>query len=90
VSRTCIYADLQDEDTACRRGVAVSGLLLDRLAVDLADLRVGDGWHTPAAGLRWTDGDARIFLNGAREILLMLAPSGPYWGKTHRAAVRAA
>jgi hypothetical protein len=81
LSRTCIHADVQDGEAARRRGVAVSGLLLDRQAIDLADSRLGAGWYPPAAGLRWTDGDARIALCGAREILLILAPSGPYWAR---------
>jgi hypothetical protein len=90
VSRACIHADIEDGDTARRHGVAVSGLLLDRQAVDLADSRLGAGWHTPAPGLRWTDGDARIALCGARKILLMLAPSGPYWTEPRGLAARAA
>ncbi len=79
VSRTCIHADMFDGDTERRNGVAVSALLLDRQAIDLADARLGPGWHAPGDEVRWTDGHARITLHGEREILLVLASSGPYW-----------
>ncbi len=62
LSRTCIHADIEHADTTRCRGVAVAGLLLDRQAIDLADRRLGAGWHKPAAGSRCTDGDARIGL----------------------------
>ena len=88
VSRICVHPDMFDGTRARRHGVAVAALLLDRRAIELSDDRLGAGWHAPAGGVRWTDGEARIMLGGAREILLVLAQAGPYWMEQRGRAAR--
>ena len=58
-------------------GVGVTRLLLDGRAVDLATL--GEGWHAPEAGHRWSDGAGRIALHGARRVEIEAAVPGLYW-----------
>ena len=60
-------------------GVALSNLRLDDQPLDLADPRLGDGWHPPEPEWRWTAGDARIAVTGGRMLQFELATGGRYW-----------
>ncbi len=78
-SRAHVPAELRADSVDTRRlGVAVAELLLDRHPVALSDRRLGGGWHLPEPAWRWTDGDAELRLEGAREVLLRLGPTGRY------------
>ena len=60
---------------ARRLGVAVAAITLDGTALKLTDRRLGQGWHAPEPGLRWTDGHARLTLPaGLLEITIAAAP----------------
>lgn len=58
-------------------GVGVTRLLLDGRPVDLATL--GEGWHDPEAGHRWSDGAGRIALDGVRRVEIEAGVPGLYW-----------
>lgn len=58
-------------------GVGVTRLVLDGQKVDLATL--GEGWHAPEAGHRWSDGAGRIALRGVRRVEIEAAVPGLYW-----------
>jgi hypothetical protein len=58
-------------------GAGVTRLVLDGRAVDLATL--GEGWHAPERGHRWTDGSGRIVLEGARRVEIEAGVPGLYW-----------
>jgi hypothetical protein len=53
-------------------GVMVKQMILDKAPVELADLRLNDGWHEPEDGSirRWTIGDANVPI--ARNVVLHL------------------
>jgi hypothetical protein len=73
-----------------RLGVAVARLWLDGAELSLTDARLGEGWHAPEDGLRWTDGDAAIAAAGASRLFVHLLPLLRYWARPDRtpAAVR--
>ena len=73
------------DDRRCL-GVGVTRLLLDGRAVDLAGL--GEGWHAPEPGHRWTDGAGRIVLDGARRVQIEADMPGLYWEREVPAAPR--
>jgi hypothetical protein len=58
-------------------GVGVTRLVLDGRDVELATL--GEGWHTPERGHRWTDGAGRIVLDGVRKVMIEAGVPGLYW-----------
>lgn len=58
-------------------GAGITRLALDWQPVDLAAL--GDGWHTPEPGHRWSNGAGRIVLNGARRVDVEAGVPGLYW-----------
>jgi collagen type I/II/III/V/XI/XXIV/XXVII alpha len=79
-SSTCVPGSTTPErEEATPFGVAVTALLLDRQTIDLADHRLGAGWHAEASGQRWTDGNAELRTGGARELVVRLAPGARYW-----------
>jgi hypothetical protein len=66
-SRAAVPAELLAEAGDERRlGVGVRALVLDGVSVALDDDRLGEGWHKPEEGWRWTDGGA--VLPPAREV----------------------
>lgn len=77
-SRCFVPAQVMEGSGDHRRlGVAVSGLALDGMAIDLA--RLGAGWHEPEAALRWTDGAGRLGVAGARGLQVTVGMVGLYW-----------
>jgi hypothetical protein len=58
-------------------GAGVTRLVLDGRVVDLATL--GEGWHTPEAGHRWSDGAGRIALEDVRRVEIEAGVPGLYW-----------
>ena len=62
-----------------RLGVAIAAPRFDLRPAALDDARLETGWLPPEAGLRWTDGDATIRVDGARRIDFDLAMIGRYW-----------
>jgi len=58
-------------------GVGISALVMDNTPIDLATLE--GGWHSAEPGLRWTDGAARVALNGARRVQVDVGVAGLYW-----------
>ncbi len=57
-----------------RLGIAVSGVRVDRRDIPLDHWALRDGWHTPEATWRWTDGSARLLLpHRARELVVTIA-----------------
>jgi hypothetical protein len=67
------------------RGVKVAGLALDGVAVALDDPRLGEGWHAPQDGMRWTAGAALVRLDGARRLEVRLS-AGERWRRVPLAA----
>jgi hypothetical protein len=78
------------EDDKRQLGVAISRLWLDRREVSLESAGLSSGWHASEAGWRWTDGDAGLAVNGARELAFEVAMTGTYWCDQERREVRAA
>jgi hypothetical protein len=96
VSRAAIPAAVRADGTDHRRlGVAVSRIALDARTIPLADARLGAGWHAVEAdgagsNWRWTDGDARLDIAGARVLELDVVMTGHYWlGGQHAEAYTA-
>jgi hypothetical protein len=58
-------------------GAGVTRLVLDGRVVDLATL--GEGWHTPEAGHRWSDGAGRIVLEDVRRVEIEAGVPGLDW-----------
>ena len=78
-----------------RLGVAVSRIVLDRHAIPLADPRLGSGWHAVEpdgadGGWRWTDGDARLNVAGARVLEVEVVMTEHYWHAGRPAKARVA
>jgi hypothetical protein len=67
-----------DSDTRVL-GIAVGRLWRNGLAVSLDSPGLAAGWHAAEPAWRWTDGDARIDVAGARELRLLVAMTGCYW-----------
>jgi len=67
------HLDPANDDTR-RLGVALVEVRLDGAPVPRADPRLAAGWHAVEPDLRWTDGDARLDLAGARLVELRFAP----------------
>ena len=77
-SRSTVPAWTLPGNTDCRRlGVAVTALRLDN--ADLADAAFGAGWHARETGLRWTDGDAVLAIDGGGQLAIRVAPLLRYW-----------
>ena len=77
-SRSFVPAHVIADSTDHRRlGVGVTRLRLDDRTVDLGTL--GEGWHAPEVGHRWTDGAGRIVLDGARRVQIEIGLDGLYW-----------
>jgi hypothetical protein len=78
-SRAAVPAELSVEPAgdARRLGVAIAQLRLDGSLV--AATCFGTGWHPPEDGWRWTDGDARLHIRGAREASFAVALVETYW-----------
>ncbi len=84
-SRSFVPAHVISDSTDHRRlGVGVTRVRLDDRAVDLAAL--GEGWHAPEIGHRWTDGAGRIVLAGARRVQIEIGLDGLYWQHPSTAA----
>ena len=68
-----------------RLGVAVASVRLDGRPLPRAAF--GQGWHAPEPGLRWTDGDALLYLPRPGRLSVRCAPvAGRYWAEVPRAA----
>ena len=79
-----------DEHDTRTLGVALSRLWLDRREASLDSPALAAGWHAPEPGLRWTDGDAALALDGMRDLMFELATSrGSYWLEPAAEAARA-
>jgi hypothetical protein len=78
------------EDDTRSLGVAIARLWLDRRAVSLESPGLAAGWHAPEPDWRWTDGDGRLALAGARELAFEVAMTGGYWRDAVRTEARAA
>ncbi len=83
VSRGAVPGEMQADNPDHRRlGVAVAAITLDGAPFALDGSHVGQGWHAPEAGLRWTDGDATLVLPPAkrvRRLAVTLRPLLQYW-----------
>ena len=91
VSRRWVPAQMRASDADTRvLGVAVSRLWLDGREVSLDSPGLAAGWHGPEARWRWTDGDAALAVQGAREIAFEVAMAGTYWHEQRRHAGRVA
>ncbi len=79
-SRIWVPAQMHPDEADPRRlGVALGQLWLDGREVSLASPALAGGWHAPEPAGRWTDGDARLMVNGARTLAFKLAMVGSYW-----------
>ncbi len=84
-SRSAAPAETRGTSDDCRRlGVAVRGIAFDGEPADLADTRLGTGWHAvefegSKPVWRWTDGAAEIDVRGARRVQIAVAMSMHYW-----------
>jgi hypothetical protein len=79
-SRTAAPAELDPASEDRRRlGLPIAGLTLDGQTAPLTSARLGQGWHAPEPGLRWTDGLATIDVRGATVVELCLASSLPIY-----------
>ncbi len=68
-----------------RLGVAVASVRLD--GRPLPARAFGPGWHAPEPGLRWTEGDALVYLPRDGRLVVRCAPvPGRYWTEALRAA----
>jgi collagen type I/II/III/V/XI/XXIV/XXVII alpha len=86
-SRSWVPAETRAAEHDTRRlGVAIAGLTLDKRRVPLDDPRLCGGWHASEADWRWTDGDAFIAPQGARELAFEIALRGTYWAAPHQVA----
>jgi hypothetical protein len=82
ISRTWVPAYMRPtEDDARILGVAVARMWLDAREVALDSPALMQGWHTPEAGWRWTDGVGVLPVAGARRLEFDLAMVGEYWAK---------
>ena len=66
-------------------GIAVSRLWLDGRRVALDGPCFRDGWHGQETRWRWTNGDARLAVDGARALAFELVMGGPYWAEQNDA-----
>lgn len=77
-SRVAAPADLDPDSHDTRRvGIAVVAVHLDGPRAELGDPRLSGGWHPVEPGLRWTDGDAEIRVDGIARIEIDVAPGLP-------------
>jgi hypothetical protein len=91
ISRRWTPANMRpDSDDPRTLGVSISRIWLDRCAVALDSPVLSSGWHVEEPDWRWTDGDALIEFDGARELSFEMAMIGTYWAdeatQAHRAA----
>ncbi|MCW3475892.1 Hint domain-containing protein [Rhodovastum sp. RN2-1] len=90
VSRVFVPAErLADNDDRRLLGVAVTRLALGRRELDLAGPALGEGWHPPEPGRRWTTGCAAVALGGARTLIVSVAGAGPYLRPRRRTVTQA-
>ena len=79
-SRTWIPSHMRPVESDRRRlGVSIARVWLDRREVSLESPGLSRGWHEPEHSWRWTDGDAVLEVDGARELAFDVARTGTYW-----------
>jgi len=82
-SRSFVPGQIRVDDPDHRRlGVAIVRLTLDGRVLALDNARLCGGWHGCEPALRWTDGDAVLLVQDARELEFELALLGQYWLET--------
>ena len=80
LSRHAAPADVQPGMSDRRQfGVAINRITLDGQSLARTDARFGAGWHPADAAPFWTNGDARLAIEGAREITLGVTQSAITW-----------
>ncbi len=76
-SRASVPADLSATADGRRLGVALADVRLDGAPAPAACL--AEGWHTPEAGWRWTDGGAVLRTGGASDLSFTVRLTETYW-----------
>jgi hypothetical protein len=76
-SRSVVPAELTLGADGRRLGVALADILRDGAPPPAAAF--GAGWHEDEGGVRWTDGEARLAMAGARELRFRLRWTQQYW-----------
>jgi hypothetical protein len=80
VSNIWVPAHMRPTESDTRSlGIAIDRLWLDGREVALDSPSLCAGWHPAEPGLRWTNGDGRISVAGARSIAFSMALTGCYW-----------
>jgi hypothetical protein len=80
VSRSFVPNEIRAADRDCRRlGVGVLSIRLDGREVELDGNRLGEGWHPPEPGLRWTGGAAWLRTGVARSLVITVLEDAIYW-----------
>jgi collagen type I/II/III/V/XI/XXIV/XXVII alpha len=80
VSRHGVPAETGAASRDTRRlGVAMAGLRLDGVRIDLGDARLASGWHAEEGAWRWTDGDASLAIAGGGMLDVDIAMTERYW-----------
>jgi len=64
--------------TGAPRGIPVTAIAFDGVAIPLDDPRLAAFWHPPEPGPRWTTGRAVLRVVGVKRLEITLAP-GPSW-----------
>ncbi len=86
-SRHCVPAEMDANSEDHRHlGLAVVQLLLDGQTIALSAPSLHNGWHAVEPGLRWTDGDATLRVDGARQLAIRLADFPRYRVEADRTA----
>ncbi len=80
LSRHAAPADVRPEQSDRRQlGVAIGRIVLDGRTLACGDARFGTGWHEDDPATLWTDGDARLSVEGIRELVLDVSHSAITW-----------
>lgn len=80
LSRSFVPRQIRAADRDCRRlGVGVLSMRLDGREVELDGHRLGEGWHPPEPGLRWTGGAAWLRTGVARSLVITVLEDALYW-----------